>query len=159
MILKIKIDIKLINSNKYKCLLDKFNGNNYNTASMSNLHSGIFIRTNSFSGYYWTTYKVKNKYKKKLNTQPIIVKRLEFRHGILLEWHVLFKGGIKMAVREGTVPVALGTVVTGVGAVMVSMEMMPMIAAGVVGFGAAHILLGAIDLVSNKNDNRTPSRA
>ena len=64
-----------------------------------------------------------------------------------------------MAVREGAVPVTLGAVVTGVGAVMVSMEMMPMIAAGVVGFGAAHILLGAIDLVSDKNGNRAPSRA
>jgi len=62
-----------------------------------------------------------------------------------------------MAVREGTVPVALGTVVTGVGAVMVAMKMVPMIAAGVVGFGAAHILLGAIDLVGNNVDRR-PSR-
>ncbi|HEY8889167.1 MAG TPA: asparagine synthase [Clostridium sp.] len=59
-----------------------------------------------------------------------------------------------MAVREGTVPVALGTVVTGVGAVMVAMEMAPMIAAGVVGFGAAHIVLGAIDLVGKKNGNK-----
>jgi len=62
-----------------------------------------------------------------------------------------------MAVREGAAPVALGTVVTGVGAVMVAMEMAPMIAAGVVGFGAAHIVLGAIDLVGNRNGNRTPS--
>ena len=61
-----------------------------------------------------------------------------------------------MAVREGTVPVALGTVVTGVGAVMVAMEMAPMIAAGVVGFGAAHIVLGTIDLFGNKNGNRSP---
>jgi len=59
-----------------------------------------------------------------------------------------------MAVREGTVPVALGTVVTGVGAVMVAIEMAPMIAAGVVGFGAAHIVLGAIDLASKKNDDK-----
>lgn len=64
-----------------------------------------------------------------------------------------------MAVREGTVPVALGTVVTGVGAAMVAMEMVPMIAAGVVGFGAAHILLGAIDLAGNNNSNRSSSRA
>ena len=62
-----------------------------------------------------------------------------------------------MAVRGGTVPVALGTVVTGVGAAMVEMEMLPMIAAGVVGFGAAHIVLGAIDLVGNKNNARWPS--
>lgn len=63
-----------------------------------------------------------------------------------------------MEVREGTVPVALGTVVTGVGAVMIAMKMVPMIAAGVVGFGAAHILLGGIDLIGNNNDNRSPSR-
>jgi len=37
------------------------------------------------------------------------------------------------------------------------MEMAPMIAAGVVGFGAAHIVLGAIDLASNKNGNKKPS--
>lgn len=65
--------------------------------------------------------------------------------------HVLFKGGVIMSVREGSGTVALGTVVTGVGAVMVAMEMVPMIAAGVVGFGAAHIVLGAIDLAGNKN--------
>ena len=59
-----------------------------------------------------------------------------------------------MEVREGATPVALGTVVTGVGAAMVAMEMAPMIAAGVVGFGAAHIVLGAIDLVQHKNNNR-----
>ena len=61
-----------------------------------------------------------------------------------------------MAVHEGAVPVALGTVVTGVGVAMVAMEMVPMIAAGVVGFGAAHIVLGAIDLVQHKSDNRRP---
>ena len=55
-----------------------------------------------------------------------------------------------MAVREGTIPTVLGSVVTGVGATMAAMEMAPMIAAGVVGFGAAHIVLGAIDLVAPK---------
>ena len=54
-----------------------------------------------------------------------------------------------MSVREGTIPTALGTVVTGVGATMVSKKVAPMIAAGVVGFGAAHILLGAIDMVQH----------
>ena len=52
---------------------------------MPNKHSVIYIRTSSFSGYYWTMYDVKNKYKKKLNTQPINVKGLKFRRGILLE--------------------------------------------------------------------------
>ena len=59
-----------------------------------------------------------------------------------------------MAGREGSGTVALGTVVTGVGAVMVAMEMVPMIAAGIVGFGAAHIVLGAIDIVEHKDVNR-----
>lgn len=55
-----------------------------------------------------------------------------------------------MAVREGTIPTALGTVVTGVGATLVAMQVAPMVAAGVVGFGAAHIVLGAIDLAQHK---------
>jgi hypothetical protein len=55
-----------------------------------------------------------------------------------------------MAMREGAIPTVLGTVVTGVGAAMVAMEMAPMIAAGVVGFGAAHIVLGTIDLIEHK---------
>ena len=53
--------------------------------------------------------------------------------------------------REGKIPTVLGTVVTGVGASMVAMEMAPMIAAGVLGFGAAHIVLGTIDLIEHKN--------
>ena len=57
-----------------------------------------------------------------------------------------------MAVREGTIPTALGTVVTGVGAALAVKHKKPMIAAGVVGFGAAHIILGAIDLVQHKED-------
>ncbi len=55
-----------------------------------------------------------------------------------------------MAIRQGTVPTALGTVVTGVGASLVAKRIAPMIAAGAVGFGAAHILLGTIDLVQHK---------
>lgn len=57
-----------------------------------------------------------------------------------------------MAVHEGVIPTALGTVVTGVGATMVAKRVSPMIAAGVVGFGAAHIILGAIDLVQHRKD-------
>ena len=48
-----------------------------------------------------------------------------------------------MTNQKGSSPVALGTVVTGVGAAMVALEVAPMIAAGVVGFGVAHIVLGA----------------
>jgi len=57
-----------------------------------------------------------------------------------------------MAVHEGVIPTALGTVVTGVGATLVAKRVSPMIAAGVVGFGAAHIMLGAIDLVQHRKD-------
>lgn len=59
-----------------------------------------------------------------------------------------------MASREGAIPIALGTVVTGVGAAMVAMEMAPMIAAGVVGFGAVHLVLGTIDLIEHRNHRR-----
>ena len=59
-----------------------------------------------------------------------------------------------MAIREGTIPATLGTVVTGVGVVMLAMEVAPMIAAGVVGFGAAHIVLGGIDLAEHKNHHK-----
>jgi len=57
-----------------------------------------------------------------------------------------------MEIHEGMIPTALGTVVTGVGATLVAKRMAPMIAAGVVGFGAAHIMLGAIDLVQHRKD-------
>lgn len=57
-----------------------------------------------------------------------------------------------MAVREGMIPTALGAVATGVGAAMATKHKSPMIAAGIVGFGAAHIVLGAVDLVQHKED-------
>ena len=57
-----------------------------------------------------------------------------------------------MAVQKRTAPVVLGTVVTGIGATMVVLEVAPMIAAGVVGFGLAHIVLGASGF--GETDNR-----
>ena len=57
-----------------------------------------------------------------------------------------------MAIREGAIPVALGTVVTSVGATMAAMATAPVVAAGIVGVGAAHIVLGAIDLVEHKGE-------
>jgi len=62
-----------------------------------------------------------------------------------------------MSVKEGVIPTALGTAVTLAGIAWDAMEMkkshnnrngnvMPMVAAGVVGFGLAHVLLGSIDL-------------
>lgn len=56
-----------------------------------------------------------------------------------------------MKLREGIIPTGLGTIVTAAGATLVSLEIAPVIAAGVVGFGLAHIVLGTIDLVQHKN--------
>lgn len=56
-----------------------------------------------------------------------------------------------MAIHEGSIPTILGTVVTGVGATMLAKKMAPKVAAGVVGFGAAHIVLGAIDMAHHKS--------
>ena len=65
-----------------------------------------------------------------------------------------------MKIREGLIPTALGTAVTTAGAVWDGMEMKrrrnhsndlrPMIAAGIVGFGLAHVVLGSIDLVKHR---------
>jgi hypothetical protein len=62
--------------------------------------------------------------------------------------------------REGLIPTALGAVVTGVGATMRAMDMrrrgmskheiMPLIGAGILGFGLAHVVLGTIDLVQHR---------
>ena len=57
--------------------------------------------------------------------------------------------------REGLIPTLLGTVVTAAGASfsknnMKKNNMLPMIEAGVIGFGLAHVVLGAIDLVEHK---------
>ncbi|MBU3156158.1 asparagine synthase [Clostridium estertheticum] len=57
--------------------------------------------------------------------------------------------------REGLIPTILGTVVSVAGASfsksnMKKKNMFPMIEAGIVGFGLAHIVLGAIDLVEHR---------
>ncbi|MCT8976273.1 asparagine synthase [Clostridium sp. CX1] len=62
--------------------------------------------------------------------------------------------------REGTIPTALGTVVTA-GAValramdmkkrgMRKKDMVPMIETAVLGFGLAHVVLGTIDLIEHR---------
>lgn len=53
--------------------------------------------------------------------------------------------------REGLVPTLLGTAVTAAGVALKKKEIAPMISSGIVGFGLAHVVLGAIDLVA---DNR-----
>ncbi|MBU3188039.1 asparagine synthase [Clostridium bowmanii] len=57
--------------------------------------------------------------------------------------------------REGLIPTILGSVVTATGATlsrnnMKKKNVLPMIEAGVIGFGLAHIVLGAIDLVEHR---------
>jgi hypothetical protein len=62
--------------------------------------------------------------------------------------------------REGIVPTALGTAVTAAGVAMRILDMknygmskreiIPMIGAGVIGFGVAHVVLGGIDLYEHR---------
>jgi hypothetical protein len=57
--------------------------------------------------------------------------------------------------REGLIPTILGTVVTATGAAfsrnnMKKKNMLPMVEAAVIGFGLAHIVLGAIDLIEDR---------
>ena len=57
--------------------------------------------------------------------------------------------------REGLIPTMLGAVVTAAGATlsrnnMKKKNMLPMLEAAVIGFGLAHIVLGAIDLVEHR---------
>jgi hypothetical protein len=57
-----------------------------------------------------------------------------------------------MNMREGILPTVLGSAVTASGVAL--RNKYPMAAWGVVGFGLAHIVLGAIDLVEHRNDTR-----
>lgn len=57
--------------------------------------------------------------------------------------------------REGLIPTILGSVVTAAGASfsknnMKKKNVIPMVEAGIIGFGLAHIILGAIDLVEHR---------
>ncbi|WP_139904661.1 asparagine synthase [Clostridium thermarum] len=64
-----------------------------------------------------------------------------------------------MKVKEGLIPAALGTIVTTAGAIAdykamkmkhsKKNDMLKMAAAGVVGFGLAHVVLGTIDLIEH----------
>lgn len=63
-------------------------------------------------------------------------------------------------VREGLIPVILGTAVTATGVALRSVDMKkngmskrelgPMVAAGIIGFGLAHVVLGGIDLTDRR---------
>lgn len=62
--------------------------------------------------------------------------------------------------REGMIPTALGSAVTAAGVAMRALDMrnngmskrdlIPMIGAGVIGFGLAHVVLGGIDLYEHR---------
>lgn len=54
--------------------------------------------------------------------------------------------------REGLMPTVLGTAVTATGLVL--RDSNPKLGWGMAGFGLAHILLGAIDLVEHDHDCR-----
>jgi len=54
-----------------------------------------------------------------------------------------------MKTREGLIPTVLGTAVTGAGIAMRD-RTNPALAWGIVGFGLAHIVLGAIDMVQHR---------
>lgn len=57
-------------------------------------------------------------------------------------------------IREGLIPTVLGTAVTTTGALMSrnSNYKGDKIAWGIMGFGLAHVVLGAIDMVQHKNE-------
>ncbi|MBO9607369.1 MAG: asparagine synthase [Paenibacillaceae bacterium] len=54
--------------------------------------------------------------------------------------------------REGLVPTVLGTAVTATGAAFRGKY--PMAATAAIGFGVAHIVLGAIDLAQHRHQHR-----
>lgn len=54
--------------------------------------------------------------------------------------------------REGLVPAVLGTAVTAAGLALRPVN--PLLGWGVAGFGLAHVLLGAIDLIEHPPDER-----
>lgn len=51
--------------------------------------------------------------------------------------------------REGLIPTVLGTVVSASGAALLKSKY-KLAATGVIGFGLAHVVLGAIDLVEHR---------
>lgn len=56
-----------------------------------------------------------------------------------------------MTIKEGTIPTALGAVVTTAGLIS-KRSTRKNLAWGIVGFGLAHIVLGGIDLVQHRNE-------
>ncbi|WP_332651285.1 asparagine synthase [Lysinibacillus sp. 54212] len=55
------------------------------------------------------------------------------------------------SVREGLIPAVLGTAVTSTGlALRKNKSITPLIKGSIIGFGLAHVILGAIDLVEHR---------
>lgn len=55
------------------------------------------------------------------------------------------------SIREGLIPTVLGTAVTTTGvALRNNRSISPLITSSIIGFGLAHIVLGAIDLVEHR---------
>ncbi|MFL0197248.1 asparagine synthase [Clostridium sp. WILCCON 0269] len=59
-----------------------------------------------------------------------------------------------MKVRRGAIPTFLGTAVTATGAALTAMEIAPLVAAGAIGFGLAHIVLGGMEMSRTKNNRK-----
>ncbi|MFB9329192.1 asparagine synthase [Paenibacillus aurantiacus] len=57
-----------------------------------------------------------------------------------------------MNMREGLIPTVLGTAVTATGAALLGKNRQ--VATAIMGFGAAHIVLGAIDLVEHRKQDQ-----
>ncbi len=55
-----------------------------------------------------------------------------------------------MRIREGLIPTILGTAVTAAGSYMKRKRVNSMISNSIFGFGLAHMVLGAIDLVQHR---------
>jgi hypothetical protein len=56
-----------------------------------------------------------------------------------------------MDIREGLIPTVLGTAVTATGfGLRQNRKVSPMVSNTIVGFGLAHVVLGAIDLVEHR---------
>ncbi len=61
------------------------------------------------------------------------------------------KGVVMKNIREGMIPTVLGTAVTTTGlALRNNRNMKPIFTGSIIGFGVAHVVLGAIDLVENR---------
>jgi len=57
-----------------------------------------------------------------------------------------------MMVREGAVSTGLGTVVAAAGATLAAMKVAPLVSAGIVGFGLARIVMGAVEQARRRQD-------